>query len=353
MFRQALETGSGSFSNWSEIEPDPFFLFSFREQPRGDVKHTLALISVLALTGCAGVAANQNGLVKLKAGDCAGAAVQFRLGEQADVACSYNNMGVLYERGCPAAGIAPNFSTALERYRVAATKGCARAYSNGGDMYFAGRGVAPSFQNAVDLWTMGANQGDETSRLRLQQFGNPAARTNVTERISQQQAQKERADAILAQGIASMANGYNEGRAEGRANAQQFQQFMRQREAQTPVVPPAQKLQIPSTPPPAQVAVSPTSTISTPVLTPAPTATGCINDVQCGVGMVCVKAAGNTGNGMCVAARDHSGVVPQFPAQQTTVRNLPGCMMDGDCNMGAGYRCIRNRPGQAYGVCLK
>lgn len=265
------------------------------------------LACAVALAACVDPAAvkTNEGVAKLRAGDCAGAYQLLRQAEDAGNGCAKNDMGVILLHGCPAAGVAQNYGSALVKFENASMIGCPIAYANAGDMYLRGLGVVPNRAKAVSLYEIGARWGEPTATGRLRALGVDPPYPDLKERALQvQQEQNREAAAAIAQAFAAAAQGY--AAAEASRNA------------------------------------TPTT------IAPA----GCSSDYDCGFGNVCVKVRQNFSYyGQCYKSVDSNGN-PTYPTQRATIHAINGCQLDTQCNMANGYRCVVPS-GQVYGICLK
>jgi hypothetical protein len=320
---------------------------------------------------------------KWRAGDCAGAYEDFLAASDGDdiEVCAINNVGVVLANGCPAAGIKKDMALAVSEYKVSANLHCASGYANLGLIYEREKNT----QDAIDAFTWAAYLGDKGAAKHLNALGDPKPSSKTLAEIERFRSREEavakrrrdiqnqldasaqklkEAEARLAEASIRAeeadlavenlaAQQTTENAAQSARLASQNQRVMqnfqntlrRPSPASTPVVSSA----VPTSPTTSYAQtlpriVSPTTAVGS---------SGCSDDWQCGTGRVCLKASTNVGTGTCVAVTDKSGVVPKFAAQQGTVRTAGGCLHDGDCALGDGYRCVKARSTDAYGMCLR
>ncbi len=79
---------------------------------------------------------------------------------------------------------------------------------------------------------------------------------------------------------------------------------------------------------------------------------GCLSDISCGLGNVCVKPEGAIGiTGICVTPSDSFGnKTYEYISPSFQPREIPSCSFDLDC--GLGFSCVKKN-GEMNGICVK
>ena len=104
------------------------------------VKLAASLIIIAAVA--AGCATNQHAVDAFQAGDCKTALEIWLPKAKSGDRVAQNNMGVLWSRGCPAAGVAQSLSQAAAWWLEAARQNFPAAYGYLGALYYDGKGVS-------------------------------------------------------------------------------------------------------------------------------------------------------------------------------------------------------------------
>ena len=160
-------------------------------------------VMALVLQGCSFVAARR-GLNQMNAGNCKAAVDIMLPAAKAGYANSINNLGVIWERGCPEAGMAVNDEIAFNDFLIAGEKGVPIAFSNAGQLAESGfPGRSPDVSLAIRAYTMGARYGDPASINALNRLGQPIPGADLQKQALQAQHQKQLDIALLAVGIAA------------------------------------------------------------------------------------------------------------------------------------------------------
>jgi hypothetical protein len=157
----------------------------------------LALPGLFALAGCANdIAKNNQALAKFQNGDCKAAASDWLPMANRGIAAAQNNMGGIFEKGCPSAGIPQDYAKAFHWYSLAAKSGYPMGMRNLGWYYQHGLSVMHNDAVARDWYTTAARWGNERAKRDLEAMGVPVPPPDLYNNAikEQQEAEANRAE---------------------------------------------------------------------------------------------------------------------------------------------------------------
>lgn len=126
----------------------------------------------LTVAGCSTVNMGTNALNR---GDCASATRHWLGRANSGDSAAQNNMGLIWERGCPTwgDGIPQNYAEAYNWFMLAAYNGQPVAMRNLGVYHENGFGVDQDVEKAASWYALAARHGDPGARTRLAAIGRP------------------------------------------------------------------------------------------------------------------------------------------------------------------------------------
>ncbi|HEY8587173.1 MAG TPA: hypothetical protein VIL60_10690 [Rhodanobacter sp.] len=167
----------------------------------------VSVVITLTLSGCSFVAARR-GLNEMNAGNCKAAVDIMLPAAKAGYGNSLNNLGVIWEHGCPEAGMEVDYSKAYGNFLLAAKTGLPIAFSNAAMLAEGGfPGSPPDIDTAVKLYAMGARYGDPASISALSRLGRPVPIADLKEQALKARHEKQMEIALLAAGVAAASDG--------------------------------------------------------------------------------------------------------------------------------------------------
>lgn len=281
------------------------------------MKRLIFAMFAVSLGGCASV---DKGLKAMDAGDCKAAFHNWIGLARGGDSAAQNNMGVLWTRGCPAAGIAQNYREAALWYSHAVRQNHPTAMMNLGDLYLGGAGVPQSLNEAIAFYRLSARWGHQAAHAKLTALNQPIPHADLlaAHQANRAEAARQSSDiwaVLLGAALSGAAQGYAQGQTQYSAPA---------------YTPPKQS------PKPAQQAIT-----TSP---PRQVATGeCNFDVNCPAGQRCMKPQ-HALRGICGVAVDGLGTPNYGPASPQECRHNVEC--------GPGFTCSKPA-NQFVGVCTR
>jgi len=281
----------------------------------------ISCISILVLTvsGCR-TSPSRRGLDLMNAGDCKAAVDLMLPAAESGDAYSVNNLGVIWKRGCPDAGMKSSYVYAFAAFYRAAQARVPIAFSNLGSIYEEGiyednYAIPSNLAAAIDAYTYGARFGDQASIDALTRLGQPVPSDDLLEQSVHARQQEQLNIALMAVGFAAIAEGAHH---------------------QTAVPP------VPAVSPNAVIVPSNSSSIGP----------RCQTDVDCGDGAFCIKPVGQGvgGGGVCARPVNRFGT-PLITSHTINAHPIASCVFDTQCPFS--YTCKRLSPSALSGVCTK
>jgi len=152
-------------------------------------------LATLPFAGCADVRTKINaGGAAFEKGDCKSAMNDWLPLANKGVALAQNNMGTIWDHGCPAAGIQQDFAQAFHWYSLAAKNGEPMAMRNLGWYYQRGLGVTQNIDIAREWYVTAARWGNQRAQQDLKAMGVPVPppdlRNNAVAEQREAQAQQ-------------------------------------------------------------------------------------------------------------------------------------------------------------------
>jgi hypothetical protein len=159
-------------------------------------------LSIIALAGCANdIAKNDHALAEFQKGNCKAAASELLPLAERGVAAAQNNIGGIYEMGCPSAGIQKDYAQAFRWYSLAAKSNYPMGMRNVGLYYQQGLGVERNEAAARDWYTTAARWGNERAKRDLEAMGVPVPPPDLYNEAVRKQQEAEAARAAKQQEI--------------------------------------------------------------------------------------------------------------------------------------------------------
>lgn len=285
-------------------------------------------------------------------GDCKLAMSHWQLAADRGNSVGQNGIGAIYQRGCPAAGIAINYALAADWYKKAAQQGNEVAYTNLGNLYRAGAGVEKSDQQAIAHYHYAARWGYELAAQSLRGYYNMTApepdllneyRRRRAEReaglveVQRKKAEEDNSIATALGVVAGIALVGAAGYYAGKSGAPAAYV------APAALPPPPMSIaQAPSSTPAKTVRQQPNNssltTVTSSLGTTSSVSGGCSSDFSCGTGQACVKPMFQS-TGVCLTKVDAVGTKQYgMPSLSSIgVRTKASCQVNTDCEVG--FRC--------------
>lgn len=140
--------------------------------PIPSIRWPWVLGGVFGLLIAVGCTSTNRGLASWNQGNCAGAGANWIVMSASDPVAQ-NNLGAVYERGCPALNIPQSYAEAYGWFSRAAQNGLALGVRNMAIYTERGWAVEQNLEQAVALYTLAARKGDELARMDLARLGQP------------------------------------------------------------------------------------------------------------------------------------------------------------------------------------
>lgn len=329
----------------------------------------ISSVTVIAIlgTGCA-FDPMQRAQERLAKGDCVTAVNIWVPRAKAGDAAAENNLGVVWERGCPAGKMAQNYDQSYVWYQRSANHNYPIAHYNLGMLYLHGKGKEKDEKQAIQYFDFAARWGIQESIKELRSLNAQipptdlldSARINLARnRAAAQARDQEDADAWAMFGMA-LVGGIAQGYAASRSATQPSNNYV------TPAYVPTESKpirtltqeQFQSQEQPHKFLSPTNSSVSAASHSVAQSVTrsnaqvgahpsidstsgDCASDYSCGVGMRCAKAP-YASMGVCLKTVDSSGVpsITMPSSDSIGLRTAPMCDYGIDCP--TGFRCDIN-----------
>ncbi len=146
-------------------------------------------VVVVCTAGCATIKDNR-GMTDFQKGDCKAAVSEWLPLAKKGFAAAQDNMGTVWDSGCPAAGIPQDFGQAFQWYSLAAKNGQPMAMRNLGWYYQHGRSVTTNDNLAREWYVTAARWGNELAKHDLQAMGVPVPPPDLLQQAQDKQAAK-------------------------------------------------------------------------------------------------------------------------------------------------------------------
>lgn len=151
----------------------------------------LALLALMVASCSLDVVRNNQALAEYNNGDCKSAVSEWLPLAEKGLPAAQNNLGVIYGKGCPSAGIPRDDEQALHWYAISAGNGYPMGMRNMGWYYQNGLGVARNDAVATYLYTSAARLGNEQAKHDLEAMGEPVPSPDLLEQAQAEHAAKQ------------------------------------------------------------------------------------------------------------------------------------------------------------------